>query len=748
MAVVAGIAAMFAGARPTGQTLVDLALVGIAVGLATWVAATAPWWILVIGAGVVATTAIVPSAVALAVVGLLLAGWVGSRRQDLSGVRAASAALTINAAARSDLDVGFGVSAVVAISVVVAFVIAGALRQQRHLRRITIGLAAGGLVAAISATLVVGAAALGSRNELEESVILMRRAVTELGAGEVDEGRSTIDRARDELERVQNAVASPWTAPARLVPVVAQHRQATIAITAAALDAVDVLEIELGEVDLGALRPVGGRIDVGEIERIDLALARIDDALAALDRTLDTSRSPWLLDALQRRISGLTDELDAERLRSAPVREAVGLLPGFLGSDGERRYLIAFTTPAEARGHGGFMGNFAEITAVDGQLTMSRFGRTGELNSGGVMRRLDASTDLLDDWLVNYGRFGFDSSEGGTVGSVPWSNITIGSNFPETAAVMSALYPQSGGLPVDGVFAVDIDTVASMMDFTGPVDVDGLDQPLTAATASEFLLYDQYRVFEGADRVDFLETVSEIVIGRLLDGAVPSPAELVDTLEPMVREGRLAAWSPRDDEQALFDRLGMTHRLPAAERDEAGSLTVDAVAASFTNATGSKLELFLDAEVDYTLDVDDTGRGRGVLSIDLTNTAPLTGWPDGVIGNRIDLPVGTNRVLVSLLTSLPPQGARLDGQAVGIEIGREAGLYLARRYVTLAPGERRTLAVEVAGGYPTDPVGPAEIRVRTPAAVRPVPATVTVTTPSGTVTQRVDTPGTHRIDLR
>ena len=45
---------------------------------------------------------------------------------------------------------------------------------------------------------------------------------------------------------------------------------------------------------------------------------------------------------------------------------------------------MAFTTPAEARGLGGFMGNYAELTATDGQLGLTDFGRTAELNAGGT----------------------------------------------------------------------------------------------------------------------------------------------------------------------------------------------------------------------------------------------------------------------------------------------------------------------------------------------------------------------------
>ena len=44
-----------------------------------------------------------------------------------------------------------------------------------------------------------------------------------------------------------------------------------------------------------------------------------------------------------------------------------------------RHYFIAFTQPAEARGLGGFVGNYGELTAIDGDIELTRSGRIREL---------------------------------------------------------------------------------------------------------------------------------------------------------------------------------------------------------------------------------------------------------------------------------------------------------------------------------------------------------------------------------
>ena len=57
--------------------------------------------------------------------------------------------------------------------------------------------------------------------------------------------------------------------------------------------------------------------------------------------------------------------------------ELLRVVPGLLGGDETRRYLVVFITPAELRGAGGFVGSYAELEAVDGDVDLVRSGRIG-----------------------------------------------------------------------------------------------------------------------------------------------------------------------------------------------------------------------------------------------------------------------------------------------------------------------------------------------------------------------------------
>ena len=91
-------------------------------------------------------------------------------------------------------------------------------------------------------------------------------------------------------------------------------------------------------------------------------------------------------------------------------------------------YLVLFTTPSEARGLGGFAGNYAEITVDDGAFAMTAFGRVGDLELAGVAA--GARITGPESFLAQYGRFGFDKDGNGLVGSAAWRNLTDDAPLP------------------------------------------------------------------------------------------------------------------------------------------------------------------------------------------------------------------------------------------------------------------------------------------------------------------------------
>jgi len=506
-----------------------------------------------------------------------------------------------------------------------------------------------------------------------------------------------------------------------LVPVAAQHRSSLTELSATAADAMASAASALAQVDPDSVRLVDGRIDLQAVNALEAPFVQLVEAIDDLQAGVAQGRSPWLAALLRSRLDSLESDLVANGVRADNALLAVQVAPAMLGEDGVRRYFVAFTTPAESRGLGGFMGNYAELTIDQGRIEMSEFGRHTDLNLAGdpSTRRLTGLTEFVDHW----GRFNFADQPGGTAGSSVWSNVTMAPDFPTVAQVISQLYPQSGGRPLDGVFMLDPRAIAALMSFTGPVAVEGIEQPLTAANAAQFIIRDQYLVEATDERIDLLDAIAEATVARLLSSTLPPPAELAETFAPLVAQNRLMAWSAHPDEQQLLSQVKMAGAFPALDGRDGIAVTVD-------NGGNNKVDAYLEMAVDYVVnsdvvnsDVDnsdvDNSDGAATsavrtstVTITLTNTAPSSGLPGYVIGNGFQLPLGTNRMWLSAYTALPMMAVQIDGQPAGMETGQVFGWNVSSRYIDVPPGATVTVTMTVEGVLDRPGVGSPVTRVQ------------------------------------
>lgn len=738
VALVAGALATLNDVSPTGDSIIDRVFTGLGVAGVVWVAAAAHWWVLVLAAGVSLATVADPISTALSLVPMALGLWIGARQRSQSSWRSLSAAMTLLLLLRSEIDGFLGLSAILGIGTALVLVISGARRRSRTHRRwiaavigTVIGLALVGGAALV-------ASALSVRSDLVSAVDDVRRGVYHLTDGNYEEAGSALSRAAEELDQVNTWVDSPWTQPAQLIPVLAQHRRAAVDLTGRAAQVADVISDELDVLDLEALEPVRGRIDLDALIDTRKSVDRLLAAVESLDVAIDETRSVWLAGPVADEIDELDREVSTQVTSARRAHSALTLAPEMFGIGDTRRYFVAFTTPAEARGGGGFMGSWAEIEIAKGKISLARSGRTRDLNDAGAPDRRVAGPAAF---VSRYGSTGFTSGQNGTTASDIWSVINVSSDFPSTADVIAQLYPQSGGAELDGVFSMDVYALARLLEFTGPIDVEGLERPIDAGNAAEFLLSEQYLLpTSEIERVDVLEAVSRTVVERLLNGGLPGPRDLVDALAPMVTQGRLMAYATRPEEQALFDELGMSGALESP-------FTGDVLSVSMNNATASKLELFLDGTLDYRMTVADDGAARSTATLTLTNSAPTTGWPEGVIGNYIGLPTATNRLWVTMHSRLPVVSARVDGVDVETTSSTEDGLRVHDWVIDIAPGATLTLSVIFDGTLvlEDDPSDAIPLVLRLPALVRPMPTTIVYEGPSGNVRRAVfDRSGTFR----
>jgi hypothetical protein len=699
IAVVSGVAAAFAGAAPTAQPVVDAVLVAVSVAVFTWASATAPWWLLTVFASLVGAIGSWYPVLVVALVAAVIAATVGANRRNLPRARALSGALAVNALLHARLGLFHGASAAIGGTAALVVLAWGLRRRQSNERRMVNRVLWGLAVLAAASVLGFALAAIGSRAQLQEGNRLARQGLDQLNRGKVADAASSFGLAADAFARADDSMSAPWAQGVRLLPVAAQHRAAAADVVSVARSAMADAASALRKVNPESVRLVDGRIDLDAVRALEQPFVQLNDSIDRLSAVVGDVESPWLLAPLQREFGELRADLAKNQGRARNALHAVQVAPRMLGGEGLRRYFVAFTTPAEARGIGGFMGTWAELTIDGGRIEMTRYGRSEDVN-GEEGQYPERRVQGLDDLLSRWGRFGLNNGPDGTARQRVWSNITMAPHFPAVAEAIAQLYPQSGGSRVDGVFLLDTQAIAALMQFTGPIEVEGVEQPLTAQNANEFLLRGQYQFADDFDfRKDLLQTIARTTVDRLLGSTLPPPADLAAVFAPLAADRRLMAWSADADEQQLLTDVRMDGSFVLAGGGDGIAVTLD-------NAIGNKIDAYLATSVAYRVVADGPGDRTAEVTVTLTNNAPSEGLPEYVIGNAFtddaEVPAGTNRTWVSVYTAMPMVAASLDGEQVGMQTAGVFGWRVSSRFIDIPPGATRTFTMQVRGEVDTN----------------------------------------------
>lgn len=691
LAAVAAVLACLAGCEPTGQPVVDVLLTAALAVFTVWLGASASWWSLCAAGWVAALAAgsVIGVAVAAAALGIGL--YLGDRRRNLAWARSLSVAMVLQVLLRLEVNPFFGFSALVA-GVVLVFLwgVCSARRHDVVRRRLKLGVfITGGLALAAAGAFAGGVSTVQA--DLESGYQGVLDGLEQLQDGDASSAAVTLHDAADQLASVADTADSAWTQPARMLPVVAQHRNALADVITQAASAADAAATALDSVDLDSLTVEQGMIDVDAISALATPLADLHTAVEQLRRSLADADSPWLIAPAADRLHRYQRRAEQAATQAEASAAAAAVGPDLLGANERRRYLVGFVSPAEARGAMGVMGNYAVIEIDHGLITRTEFGRTNSLSNeidaaGGV------DLELTEEFRSRYGRYFLD--EDGKAAHETWSNATMTPDVPTAASIMAQVWAATGHDPLDGVFLIDPAGLAALLEATGPTTVDGLDEPLSADNVEQFLYLDQYKS-DTPERAEMLEKVATATLDAVLGGQLPAPQQLARLLGPAATSGDLVGWAQRPQEQELMRLIGMSGALPAAP--------VDGFAVVTNNASANKIDSFLQRTITYDAVVSD-GRVHATLTVQLHNSAPTSGYPTYVIGSEfIEMPTGTNRTLLSVYSPLQRSSATLDGAAVALTNDAELGWNVNTVGLDLAPGQTRTLVLQLVGAVGDEP---------------------------------------------
>lgn len=700
VAAIAGLSlCILSTASPAGIPLVD-ALYRSAFGLVVVLAAArSSRWSLAVLSGVASITAANLALQILSGAGLGLLIWISAKKEHRPVGAAVVGALSIVTLSMQghgplwrltagDIADPIGTSAAL-IALAVAPVIFTSWKTLARKQRKVLRTWAKRCALGVASILVVTAGAFAlSVTPLRSAIDDSQAAIDVASDGDLAGATELLVAANESWDGANSRVSGPWMIPSRLVPIVGQHVRAAQILTGQASAVTEAAAAVTGTVDPDDFI-IDGAINVNAI---DANLPAIDAFARTLDRAAVLSHdadSPVLLPPFRQRTTLASDVLDPASGVVGATAQALHVANELLGSSEPSQILVMVTTPAEARGSGGFVGNWALISAADGRVEIADQYRTKDLND--LLEANEATLGGDIEYVDRYARFDIEQHI---------QDVTISPDFPSVARVTADLFAQATETQVEAVVMVDPFVIEQLLAFAGPAEIEtGL---LRSSDVLDYLFVEQYEQFEvdDAEREDELAVVTQEVFQRLLENP-PEPVALVNEFAPLADQDRLALWLRDDTDGSVVERLGVSGAFPNHDGDLLGVV--------HQNAGQNKVDSFLQRTVAISSVLDRaTNTVQHDIEITLENSAPTSGLPDAIIGsNDQNLVAGANSMLLSMYSATPITMVTIDETLVPFETATEFGVNVATMLITVPPQDSVTLElraqgdIDLSNGYDT-----------------------------------------------
>lgn len=432
------------------------------------------------------------------------------------------------------------------------------------------------------------------------------------------------------------------------------------------------------------------------IEAVQIEFGLGVQALAEAEAALDNVGGLFIPSEIEEQVAVLQTGIPQIKVALQAFLDQSDILLAVLGTERERQYLLLFQNNHEMRPTGGFIGSIALINVDRG--VVEEIDVQSVYDGDGQLREFIAPPNPLlpitDRWYLRDANWFVD--------------------WPTSAQKISDFFEKEGGPTVDGVIAMTPEVVRSLLVVTGPIEVP---QYGVTVDVDNFWTVTQDQVTYGYDTElnkpkQFLADLAPLLLQRLFAAPGDSSLQTLSVLMDMVQRKHLLFFFQNDNLQQQLVETGWAGVLP---RDQQGFLTVNNA-----NIGGHKSDQFIEQEIDYRLEVHDSGDVDVVVTIRRTHQGPQEAldyeYPpgedparkDNIVWQRVLVPAGAELIDAQGFTSRayvpnwivpnddlplnvdPDLAAWQRGQTFhpsGTIIGREAGYTFFANWVITKPGE-------------------------------------------------------------
>jgi O-antigen ligase len=358
--------------------------------------------------------------------------------------------------------------------------------------------------------------------------------------------------------------------------------------------------------DLVTISEQGARSTLSVGERLLPVLVAAQPQLRAARQNLAMAReaqSHLAIAGLSPRVVQLLERLDRYLPWFETALDGAVLAPGLLGANGPRTYLVLAQNNQELRPTGGFISGVGEIEVEGGRLSSPKFSDSYAVDNLQVPHDLtppDFQRTLLGQlWFFR---------------DTNWDP-----DFPTSAQRAMDVYARDRGVQTDGVIALDLTALQLLVDAVGPLQVEGISEPVTGETVLPIIQeqWSEPSTESGQDwwlhRKDFMGQIAATVMDRLTTGQDLQPVRLAQALKQALDEKHILIYVRDPGAAGLLRQRNWDGAvaLPPAASD--ALLVVD------SNVGFNKADVNVSRSIQYEVDLAASGGPRARLTLTYQN---------------------------------------------------------------------------------------------------------------------------------
>lgn len=458
----------------------------------------------------------------------------------------------------------------------------------------------------------------------------------------------------------------PWLKD-QTVPLSAAG-EATLAIADGALEPL----AQMGGLDALEVPAMSdGRIDPYALEEYREPLAQAAQVITRQEQVLDAVDLSGTVAQVAKPFRELRSSLSSMGERIVGGHVAAQVMPGMLGAEGPRTYVMMVQNNSEPRTTGGIPDVMIEVVIDDGTFHVGRYATASSLAVAEPLgfavtedeERIFASPYLSDP-----------------------HNANLTPEFGRTAELIAAFWANTYNEDIDGVASIDPVALGFMVEGADPVTVLGVG--ISSDNAAQVLLRDSYLTFPDPEEHEIFFAMA---ILALFTQVVSGDANPVAGTERAIEEHRFTVWSAHSEEQELLTRTAISGAF--LERSHVAGVFLE-------DRTASKIGYYVDVAMEIDNRICPNGELNGqTLTVTVAhafdgNVATL---PPLLTGQGNDVPPGEFHGAVIVY---PQAGSDITAFSPGAEaatLDRDTheGRVRAAAWLELKPGEQVVLTFEL-----------------------------------------------------